>query len=396
MNIGIVTTWFPAGAGYVSKAYRHVLEQQGNSVYIYARAGQFYKGHPVWDDCQVVWAPKSHIGTGLWKRHFQKWMKERKITHVLFNEQRYWAPVLWAKECGIVCGAYVDYYTQATVEGFSVYDVLICNTKRHYSLFRGHPGCHYIPWGTDTAKFKPVRSAEKRVITFLVSAGWEPAAIADRRGTLLALKAFKLVKGSCRLLVYSQVAIEKMPVVWRELLMNDERVEVRVGSFDPFPFAEGDVYLYPSRLDGIGLTLPEAVSSGLASIVTDSPPMNEFVEDGETGKVVRVGKYLGRKDGYYWAESICDVDDLRHVIQYYVDNPDEVERHKKNARKLAEINLDWLKNSVSLSEVFHNAKNNPVTSGQRQLIKRLDAQYAPNIRQQLKRMLACLKCYLVR
>ena len=39
VNIAIVTNWFPAGAGYVSKSYRDSLEAQGANVFIYARGG---------------------------------------------------------------------------------------------------------------------------------------------------------------------------------------------------------------------------------------------------------------------------------------------------------------------------------------------------------------------
>ena len=48
MNIGIVTIWFPAGAGYVSKAYLEILERS-HTVYIYARTGKIMKGDPSWD-----------------------------------------------------------------------------------------------------------------------------------------------------------------------------------------------------------------------------------------------------------------------------------------------------------------------------------------------------------
>lgn len=43
MNIAIITTWFPAGGGYVSKAYKQILEKEHN-VFIYARDGQLMKG----------------------------------------------------------------------------------------------------------------------------------------------------------------------------------------------------------------------------------------------------------------------------------------------------------------------------------------------------------------
>ena len=44
MNIGIVTTWFESGAGYVSRQYKKILESPGNKVYIFARGGFYATG----------------------------------------------------------------------------------------------------------------------------------------------------------------------------------------------------------------------------------------------------------------------------------------------------------------------------------------------------------------
>jgi glycosyltransferase involved in cell wall biosynthesis len=299
MNIAIITTWFPAGGGYVSKAYQQILEQEHN-VFIYARGGKVMKGDPDWDHPNVTWAPwhENHIRVN----HFIKWLKKKKIDIAFFNEQRYWKPVLSAKKAGVCIGAYIDYYTQETVPAFEIYDFLIYNTKRHYSVFNWHPHAYYVPWCTDIKKFKPKEKTQhNNVTTFIVSAGWQPMKRLDRRGSLLVLKALTKVKGNCKLLLYSQVDKNNFAKPWREWI-NDSRIELRTGTYDPFPYNEADVYLYPSRLDGIGLTLPEAISSGLAAITTDNGLMNEFVQDNVNGFLVKVDKYLGCYDGYYWAE----------------------------------------------------------------------------------------------
>ena len=48
-------------------------------------------------------------------------------------------------------------------------------------------------------------------------------------------------------------------------------------------FASCDVCLSPSRWEGLGLPLYEAVAFGMPSITNDSPPMNEVVLDGVNG-----------------------------------------------------------------------------------------------------------------
>lgn len=347
MNVAIVTTWFPAGAGYVSKAYRETLERE-NTVYIYARGGKNMKGDAVWDDDFVTWAPLNFYNDIKFS-HFLKWLKKNKIDVILFNEQRYWKPVIQAKKSGYVIGAYIDYYTEETVPIFKVYDFLICNTKRHYSVFDWHPNCTYIPWGTNTEVFKPKSNLAKWPITFIISLGWQGNNSRDRKGLFFALQVFKEVKGECILKIYSQIPLQDCLVDWRNLLEGDSRIEFIAGTYDPFPFSDGDIYIYPSRLDGIGLSLPEAISSGLACITTDNAPMNEFVIDNYNGRLVQVARFMSRYDGYYWPQSNVSLASLKEAMQWYVSFPSKVKEHGENAREFALEHLNWIENSKELN-----------------------------------------------
>lgn len=378
MNIGIVTAWYPAGGGYVSRAYREILAKD-HKVLIYARGGKVMKGDEWWDDEYVTWGPLHFNGTNT--RHLINWAKSEKIDVLFFNEQRFWKPVITAKRAGICIGTYVDYYTQATVPAFKLYDFLVCNTVRHFSVFEWHPDANFVPWGTDIEKFSPVNQVPERPLTFIISAGWQGTIYRDRRGSLLALKAFQNVKGNCKLVVYSQVKLSDCLPEWQELISSDSRIEFRYGTVEPFPFNDGDVYLYPSRLDGIGLSLPEAISSGLASITTDNAPMNEFVKNNVNGKLIKVDKFLGREDGYYWAESICDLDSLTNAMQSYLEDPLLLNEHKMNARKLAIKKLDWKKNAHGLSDIFSEAFNNTkeIDQATSELAIKLDKKMAPSV-----------------
>lgn len=400
MNIGIVTAWFPAGGGYVSKAYREILKDK-HPVFVYARTGKIMKGDAEWDDPLVTWAPTHYLTTGIWAGHFRRWIKRNRIDLILFNEQRYWQPVLVAKSLGVRVGAYVDYYTQRTVPAFAIYDFLICNTKRHASVFDWHPACHYIPWGTDVDKFKPPAVVPARKLTFLHSAGWcgehsVNSEHMDRRGSRIAMAAFNKVKGDCRFLLYSQSPLEKCSEVWKKQIASDMRVEFRCGTFDPFPFHEGDVYVYPSRLDGVGLSLPEALSSGLAGVTTDCAPMNEFVSDGVNGSLIKVSRFICRPDAYYWPESICDVDHLTTTMQRYVDNPSVIAEQQREARLRAVEKLDWRKNANTLCSIIGSVMIQTPRLELIKMCKQLDFWMEPNIVQSILilglKIRQCLKC----
>lgn len=109
----------------------------------------------------------------------------------------------------------------------------------------------------------------------------------------------------------------------------------------------GDVYLYPSRLEGIGLTIAEALSCGLPVVVPDNGPMNEFAE--EHSKLVAIDQFISRSDGYYWPECIPNIDSLRSAMESYLDIAIvQWPAIRRNTRNNAIKKFDWNTNSASL------------------------------------------------
>lgn len=360
MNLGIVTTWFERGAAYVSRQFRDTLVKQHN-VFIYARSGG--DKHPIpapdWSAPWVTVAkePKQTFLTAIDKDDFFRWIEENRIDIVLFNEQRWWWPVLWCHQRGLKVGSYVDYYTEETVEFFNLYDFLICNTLRHYSVFDWHPQCYYIPWGTDINLFYPAEknSNVKTPLTFFHSAGMNPY----RKGTDLVIEAYSHLLQSSRLIIHTQVDLEKVlpkqgPLIRK--LQGENRLDV-IEKTVPAPglYHLGDVYVYPSRLDGIGLSLVEASACGLPLIATDSPPMNEFVSE-ENGRLVTVEKYVPRHDGYYWPQAVASVQGIYEAMSYYLENSDHLPLYKSAARRYAEEFLNWEKNSAELCKILEDVE----------------------------------------
>ena len=394
MNIGIVTTWFPAGAGYVSSAYRQLLKDEHN-VFIYARQGKNMQGDPEWDGDYVHWGKPHYNGIKL--KDFKKWIVDRKIDLIFFNEQRYFKPVIEAKKMGICIGAYIDYYKEDTVGVHSVYDFLVCNTKRHYSVFDWHPNANYVPWGVDLNVFKPVEKKNNGKVKFLISLGWEGQYLGDRKGLMFAIQAFTQTKGDCELLVYSQLKIDQCCLAWKSLLESDNRIKFIHGTYSPFPYNVGDVYLYPSRLDGIGLSLPEALASGLPAITTDNPPMNEFVSDGENGFLVDVDRFICRPDGYYWAQSICKIESLAKAIQQYIDEPKLVGIQGDVARKKAQRELDWMSNKEHILKIFsdsYDSSDRNMNSNDELIALNIDKKYSPTYSYRILCILnECLRRY---
>ena len=64
-----------------------------------------------------------------------------------------------------------------------------------------------------------------------------------------------------------------------------------------------DVSLFPSRFEGLGYPLLESLYSAVPVIATDAPPMNEFVEHGVNGLVVKA-----TRAGIFGLQTIHDLD----------------------------------------------------------------------------------------
>ena len=230
-----------------------------------------------------------------------------------------------------------------------------------------------MPWGTETEIFRPKSAlrADAGFITFFHSAGLSPR----RKGADLVLRAFSKIVGPARLVLHAQLDLDRaMPRLrgMMSCLAREKRLRV-VTQTVPAPglYHLGDVYVYPSRLDGIGLSVPEALACGLPVITCDQPPMNEFVNN-SNGRLVPVHRLYPRRDGYYWQQ--CEIDEgmLWREMQSFVDDATRVIAMKRSARTYAEEKLNWRHNSAALSEIFGLASKR-VCQPSRELERLLDA-----------------------
>lgn len=358
MNIGIVTTWFERGAAYVSKQYYNTLKLK-HDVFIYARGGEKYAENDInWNISSVTWGKKTFIQLPLAidYQDFIKWIKKNRIEIVFFNEQQMWDPVLWCHSLGLKTGCYIDYYTEETIPFFSIYDFLICNTKRHYEVFKWHKQCYFIPWGTDISLFAPKNFdlVNEQVVTFFHSCGMSP----DRKGTDLILRVFSKLNEEAKLIIHSQQNLKTFFPNLKEVIesLQKKGILTLIEKEIPAPglYSLGDVYLYPSRLDGIGLTITEALAVGLPVITSDNAPMNEIINE-KNGKLVKINKFWARFDGYYWPQCEVDLDDLECKIRFYINNKNKIKQYKIFAREYSEKFLDWTKNKNNIFYIFERS-----------------------------------------
>lgn len=353
MNIGIVTTWFERGGAYVSRAYMDNLTKMGHTVFIYARGGESMgKDDAKWNLPNVTWG-KVLRGGNVNKKHFFKWIDEKKLEVVFFNEQANFRIVCLTKlnYPDIKLGSYIDYYTEKLIPYYSIYDFVICNTNRHMQAMEKHPQKFYLRWGTNTKLFRPQNYQHKK-ITFFHSVG-----MSNRKGTDVLLDAYidgQLYKRS-KLIIHTQIPIENVSNYSSDQLEKYDIEIIEKTVTAPGLYYLGDIYVYPTRLDGLGLTMYEALACGMPVITTDYPPMNEIIDD-SVGKLVKVERNYSRADAYYWPMSICDKKSLIRAMEFYIDNKNELNEQKKRARCKAIEFYEWEDRAQELSDIFEKSK----------------------------------------
>lgn len=355
MNIGIVTTWMERGAAYVSKNYEVLLEQSGHNVFIYARGGENCAKGTSWDAPNVYWGEKNR-STVIKKRRFFSWIRKNNLDVIIFNEQKYFPILVETKKqfSNVRICAYVDYYKEDTRELFNIYDFVICNTHRHFEAMDLHPQRFYLKWGVDTSVYKPT-CVNHDQICFFHSVG-----MSARKGTNILVDAFidgKLFEKS-KLVLHTQIPIEKVCNYTKDELekYNIEVIQKTVTA--PGLYYLGDVYVYPTTLDGLGLTMYEAIACGLPVITTDNGPMNEVINN-DIGSLVKIDRFYSRTDGYYWPLCNANKDDLIVKMKYYIDNREKIGELRKKARDYAVSEYNLYNRVEELDRIMRTAKSRP-------------------------------------
>jgi len=353
LRVGFVTIWFERGQSYVTKALRDVLKNDFDT-FVLARMGgvngerkQNREGK--WHESEITYYPDYRIPPDVLK----EWIYNNKLDVVVFNEEYDWNLVFSCKKFGIRTVTYMDYYKDEWESLLQLYDGILCSTLRSYEMIKDKSKAHYIGWGVDVDLFKPVRETEKKY-TFFHNAGW--AGINFRKMTpavVLAFDALSKVNNDASLLIHSQAELEKYPAFMQDIVKSNKKIEFLCGTVQhPGYYHLGEIYVYPTKLEGLGLTLFEALSAGLPVITTDAAPMNEFVKHGYNGLLVNVAKTGKRYDNIAFPEAIININDLAYKMNFLSREKEIKKKMSGNARKFILQKCNWKKKKKDITELF--------------------------------------------
>lgn len=153
--------------------------------------------------------------------------------------------------------------------------------------------------------------------TFVHNAG--NGGLGGRNGTKELLEAIKLVKSPIKLILRSQVPI-KVP--------NDPRIDYRQGTFDDI-WAEGDVFIFPEKFNGLSLPVQEAFANGLMVMNSDRFPFNEWLPK---EPLIPVDNYRKERLAVEFDVAELSPEAIARAIDYWYD---------KDITKYSKLGITW-------------------------------------------------------
>ena len=210
-----------------------------------------------------------------------------------------------------------------------------------------------IPNGVDTARFARLHAPEeikamqaklgkKEGDIFLVTT----SRLVRKNAVDTVIRALPLVGENVHFAIYGIGSDEqKLRSLAREL-----RVEERTHFFGqlshadmPLALAACDVFIRPSRSEGMGNSFIEAMAAGLPVIATQEGGIADFLFDSKRDPAAPTTG---------WAVDVDAPDQIARAMQDILANPEQAERVKKTARELSLEKYDWNPIARSMQELF--------------------------------------------
>ena len=224
---------------------------------------------------------------------------------------------------------------------------------------------YIVPEGVNTKLFKPIKRPKNKLFEFLFMGGWAKGEN-DRKGLDIALKAFTQEFDASEPVVFSaKVNIsyapkEKIINDLKNLGINTDAKNIRFG-FDTVPeevqaklYQNADAFVMPTKAEGFGLTIAEAMACGLPTIATNYGGHLDFFSD-KVGYPIEIDHMCKATDSYpiyedaEWA--IPSIESLRKQMRYVYEHQDEAKAKGKKAARLMK-KYSWENSAKKLLSVF--------------------------------------------
>ena len=292
MNVGFVSFWCNRGQAAVTRQIRSIFDQAGHATFVLARPTQPAAPVPNFIDRRSEWAAPRVTEASAYDipvEEYVTWAKACRLD-VLFCDTNWNLDGIAAvRALGVrTIGRFVweSFSPKRLHDVRQAYDVVYsltrCEQQRYKALSLDSP---YVPWGIHPTLLGHIETRPSDAIHFIFHGG----KLGLRKPVRKTVEAFKAVGSrDIRLIIKSQAISRNAESFYAD---DDPRISFIC---DDMPaneyarlFAGCHVCLAPSRWEGLGVHLYEAMAYGMPVVATDIPPINEVVMNGVSGLLCR-------------------------------------------------------------------------------------------------------------
>lgn len=320
MRIGIVSYWFNRGQATVGRYIRGIFEGLGHETFVLARPTMESFELPFYIERDGVWAQERVTEASSFEipmREYETWAYGNRLDAVFFDQNYQFNEIRKLRKKGIktigrfVWESFGPKHVKDALKAFDViYSLTECERVRYQAMGIESPkvrwGCH-----PELLSVRPERP--DGLVKFFYPGGY----LSKRKPTKAVFEAFSSIKNDNIRLVLKAQSTRYQQELIDGIKGADHRIEI-VSEDQPMDdyyrlFSSCHVCLAPSRWEGLGLHLYEALAFKMPIITNNVPPMNELVMDGLNGLLVESIKTGLTPSGIpaYDPES----ESLRHAIE---------------------------------------------------------------------------------
>lgn len=344
MRIGIVSYWFNRGQATVSRYIRSIFDELGHKTFVLARPTQdcfdlsgFIDTSDVWKQPDVTYASNYDIPL----KEYSAWAKANSLEVVFFDQNYQFSEIASLRTAGIkTIGRFVweSFGKKHVKKAKTAFDVIYSLTRCEQARYTGFGIVSpWIQWGCHKELTSIISEKKQDGIYFFFPGGY----LSQRKSTQAVIEAFSQVQSSdIKLIIKTQTYKRQSEHIGdpnnldpRIIIITEDTPSLEYYKL----FSSCHVCLAPSRWEGLGQHLYEAVSFAMPIITNDNPPMNEIVKDKYNGLLVRSYKIGTAASGIPSYEPY--VDSLRDAIHLLSERSliNELTMNTEEARK----NMSW-------------------------------------------------------
>ena len=357
-RVGIVTAWAECGMGHIARNWIHTFDKHPDKITysIFSRANPWLTPFR-WHDGPIVEGPES---MDIDHPVFWDWVEKFKPEIILFQDQNLYSKSGMKEESarlrkkGIRLINYPDWFLAGMIDKLKdIYDLNLAHTERNYRWLK-EAGINtvFIRWGVILAHFKFVQRRAGDKVRFYTNVGYG----SRRKGYHFIPAAIEKMKGGFPRRIFDpkkhefvfsasaqEEAMDMINPKFIKYFQKNPSCEFSFKTADNTKgglFSIGDIYVYPTWHEGVGLTITEAMASGMPVITTNYPTMNEWIEDGVEGRLIKVRRLKkGRMTAF--TKALVNTSHLAEILEDYISHPSLIEEQSLNARKKVEKCYNW-------------------------------------------------------